>query len=224
MSQESLYHISSFATWSVVPLEYSICSWENRRHLRWQLVCNDVQIVHSFHGQPITTDPTENYEKVLEFLKAPTPACAGSAVPWWNNCSTERRSTLTWSSTLWMTNRDSSNKAYLSHWCMDQSLCSQALCCRRWRWRLFNRGTSVGRLLSSSTSNSVRFSVCFETIVLMNLQYIELSHCLALIFLHQVEQTPASFSLITRGRTAPSRLFLVSPSWLHDSMKNNLWR
>ncbi|GBM88009.1 hypothetical protein AVEN_185942-1 [Araneus ventricosus] len=49
MLLESLQHNPSFVTWSVVLLEDSISSWEDKRHVRMQLIRNDVQIVRSFH-------------------------------------------------------------------------------------------------------------------------------------------------------------------------------
>ncbi|GBN40720.1 hypothetical protein AVEN_12356-1 [Araneus ventricosus] len=43
-------HNPSLVTWGVVLLEDSISSWEDKRHVRVQLIRNDVQIVRSFHG------------------------------------------------------------------------------------------------------------------------------------------------------------------------------
>ncbi|GBL92272.1 hypothetical protein AVEN_35825-1 [Araneus ventricosus] len=40
----------SLMTWGVVLLKDSISSWEDKHHIRLQLIRNDVQIVHSFHG------------------------------------------------------------------------------------------------------------------------------------------------------------------------------
>ncbi|GBM41242.1 hypothetical protein AVEN_180538-1 [Araneus ventricosus] len=50
MLLEPLQHNPSLVTWGVVLLEDSISSWEDKRHVRVQLIRNDVQIVRSFHG------------------------------------------------------------------------------------------------------------------------------------------------------------------------------
>lgn len=47
---EPLQHKSSLVIWSVVLLEDSIFIWEDRPHLRLQLIRNHVQIVLIFHG------------------------------------------------------------------------------------------------------------------------------------------------------------------------------
>ncbi|GBM03519.1 hypothetical protein AVEN_95411-1 [Araneus ventricosus] len=50
MLLEPLQHNPSLVTWGVVLLEDSISSCEDKRHVRVQLIRNDVQIVCSFHG------------------------------------------------------------------------------------------------------------------------------------------------------------------------------
>lgn len=111
------------------------------------------------------TGPTDAREKVPQNIMSPPPACVKRAVHWEWNCSHGRLLTLTQPSMWWM-NRDSSDQATLFHWFMVQSLCSRAHCTHSWRRRLGHKGTSLRRLLRCHISNSVRWNMCFETIIL----------------------------------------------------------
>ena len=50
MFLEPFHHNSSLVTRSVVLLEYSVSSWEDRRHVYVQLAYNDTQILRSIRG------------------------------------------------------------------------------------------------------------------------------------------------------------------------------
>ncbi|GBO13440.1 hypothetical protein AVEN_61835-1 [Araneus ventricosus] len=50
MVLEPLQHNPSLVTWGVVLLEDTISSWEDKHHVKVQLIRNGIQIVRSFHG------------------------------------------------------------------------------------------------------------------------------------------------------------------------------
>ncbi|GBM86273.1 hypothetical protein AVEN_72160-1 [Araneus ventricosus] len=72
-----LQHNPSLVKWGVALLEDSISSWESKRHVRVQLIRNDVQIVRNFHGlfYHETTGPRAAHENVPQSIIPPPPAC-----------------------------------------------------------------------------------------------------------------------------------------------------
>ncbi|GBN64229.1 hypothetical protein AVEN_83368-1 [Araneus ventricosus] len=100
MLLEPLQHNPSLVTWGVVLLEDSISSWEDKRHVRVQLIRNDVQIVRSFQGLFYHNYGSRaTHENVPQSIIPPLPACVWPAVQEGSNCSLGRRPTLTRPST-----------------------------------------------------------------------------------------------------------------------------
>ncbi|GBO06602.1 hypothetical protein AVEN_20843-1 [Araneus ventricosus] len=76
MLLEPLQHNPSLVAWSVVLLEDSISSWDDKRHVRVQLIRNDVQIVRSFHGLFYHNYGSQSpHENVTQSIIPPPPAC-----------------------------------------------------------------------------------------------------------------------------------------------------
>ena len=166
MFLETLIHNSSLKIPSVVPLEHSISIWEDRRRVLLQLVCSDVQLLHSVQGLLYYNHRSQRRPK----RKFPPPACVWHDVHWGSNRSPGRRF---WK-TSWCGHRRDGWQIVI-HLTRQLSLtdtrCSSAQCRRSWQWCLFSRGTWVGRLPCSPISNNVRWTVCSDTFLLRTALY-----------------------------------------------------
>ncbi|GBM49506.1 hypothetical protein AVEN_85956-1 [Araneus ventricosus] len=128
MLLEPLQHNPSLVTWGVVLLEDSISSWEDKRHVRVQLIRNDVQIVRSFHGLFYHNYGSQSRprERPPKHNTATTSLCM--------TCYTREEQLFAWQTAYPDTNIDVMNEksGFIrpGHSSMVESRCSRAHCRR----------------------------------------------------------------------------------------------
>lgn len=124
-----------------------------------------------------------------------------------------------------MRNHDSSDQATLFHLSLVHSLCSWVHCMHSWQWSLVNRGTLVGCMLCSPISNSVCWTVCFETLALGPALYWTVSWATVWhqFWLTKWDSLWRPFSLImqTSNTLASTADFtIIYPLWLNTNSRS----